>query len=318
MNPLRIVNLTKTFPIQRTFWGTVTNPSYTAVDNVSFQVKAGEIVGLLGPGGAGKTSIIQMLIGTLTPTSGSIHYFGDDLAGNRPRIMQHIGYASSYVGMSKVLTVRENLQLYARLYRVSASEETSRIADCLELFSATELIDRPFGSLPPSDAARVGIAKAFLPKPKLIILDEPSATLDPRATHEIYSRIRYYRQQTGCAFLFSSHNMTETSDTCDRVLMLWNGQIIADDIPEELATRVATVRVAIKTALTLDEALDYLAGMGFEHSHQDDTIEIEVESQKIGNLLRGLDEAGVRYEEIEIHKPQLEDFFVAMAKHEGR
>jgi len=318
MNPLQVKNLTKIFPAHRTVWGTIKTPAFTAVDDVTFHVGKGEILGLLGPGGAGKTSIIQMLIGTLAPTSGAITYFGTNLAGNRPTIMRRVGYASSYVGMAKVLTVEENLKLYARLYQLSAHEEKKRINECLALLDAVDLLNRPFGTLSPGEAARIGMAKAFLPTPDLVLLDEPSATLDPRATHEIYSRIRYYSQQTGCSFIFSSHNMTEVSETCDRVLVLWNGKIIADDTPTELATRVATVRIEITVGPSLDDALAYLAGMGFEHSWHDDVVTIETKKHKIGQILRGLDDEGIRYDDITIHKPQLEDFFTAIAKRETR
>lgn len=218
---LRVKNLTKKFG------------GFTAVDKISFELKKGEILGLLGPNGAGKTTTIQMLLGTLTPTSGEIVYFGKDFFKYRSEILQEVNYASAYSHLPWRLTVEENLQVYARMYGVK--DRRRRIDRLLTEFDVSELGRKTMDGLSAGQKTRVTLCKAFINYPKLILLDEPTASLDP----DIAARVRQFllRQQReyGVSMLFTSHNMAEVTEVCDRVIFLKQGKIIAEDTPEKLA-----------------------------------------------------------------------------------
>src|SRR3989344_2466688 len=221
---LKVKNLTKSFG------------DFTAVDRVSFELKKGEILGLLGPNGAGKTTTIRMLLGTLKPTSGQIEYFGKDFFANRSEVLQEINYASAYSRLPWRLTAGENLDVYARLYGVKNRKE--RIDNLMREFEVSEIKNKTMDGPSAGQSTRVMLCKAFINYPKLILLDEPTASLDP----DIASRVRQFllRQQEEyqVSMLFTSHNMKEVTEVCDRVIFLKNGKIIAEDTPENLAKRV--------------------------------------------------------------------------------
>ena len=221
---LKVKNLTKEFG------------EFVAVSKVSFELKKGEILGLLGPNGAGKTTTIQMLLGTTTKTSGKIFYFGRDFDQHRSEILERVNFGSAYDEVPRRLTVWENLQVYARMYGVK--DRQKRIEMLLEEFDVMELKHKQVMSLSAGQRTRVNLCKAFINFPRVILLDEPTASLDP----EIASRVRRFivKQQNkfGVAVLFTSHNMVEVTEVCDRVIFLRQGRIIAEDTPENLGKRV--------------------------------------------------------------------------------
>lgn len=228
---LQVKNLTKKFPA--TGWSALGRGQFTAVDKISFELKKGEILGLLGPNGAGKTTTIQMLLGTLTPTSGQISYFGQDFFKHRSEVLQDVNYASAYSHLPWRLTVEENLQVYARMYGVQ--DRRRRIDRLMGEFEVSELRRKTVDALSAGQRTRVTLCKAFINYPKLILLDEPTASLDP----DIASRVRQFllaqQREYQVSMLFTSHNMAEVTDVCDRVIFLKQGQIIAEDTPEKLA-----------------------------------------------------------------------------------
>jgi len=313
MNPLKVTNLTKTFPAQRTFWGTVKNPPFTAVDNVSFEVQEGEILGLLGPNGAGKTTTIQMLLSTLKPTSGEIAYFGKNFFTNRSEILTQIGFASAYVGLPKRLTVRENLEVYGRLYGLNREQRNTRIKKYLEEFGVDHLANRETGALSAGETTRVMLAKAFLSYPKIVLLDEPTAALDPDIAQDIRQFILDRREKDGVSFLFTSHNMGEVTEVCDRVLVLQHGKIIADDTPEALAAKVSMAHLELLVN-DLEKATTRISKRGLPYKVHGHLLEIEVNEHAIAQILQELTHAGITYTQISIRKPQLEDYFVMIAK----
>jgi len=221
---LRVKDLTKKFG------------RFTAVDKISFEIRRGEILGLLGPNGAGKTTTIQMLLGTLTPTSGDIEYFGKDFFKHRSETLQQVNYASAYSRLPWRLTAGENLDVYARLYGVKNRRE--RIDKLMREFEVSEIKNKTMDGPSAGQSTRVMLCKAFINYPKLILLDEPTASLDP----DIASRVRQFllRQQEEyqVSMLFTSHNMKEGTEVCDRVIFLKTGKIIAEDTPENLAKMV--------------------------------------------------------------------------------
>ncbi|MFS8506586.1 MAG: ABC transporter ATP-binding protein [Candidatus Babeliales bacterium] len=189
MPVLKVSNLIKTF--SSGIFPFTKKKSYTAVDNISFTLNKGEILGLLGPNGAGKTTTIQMLLGTLTPTSGSIHYFDHDFTHNRIALLNKIGYASGYDKLPARLTVAENLDIIGRIYNIPSLIRTKRIKELLEFFQIGELHNKQTGTLSAGQATRVMLAKTFINVPEIVLLDEPTASLDPDIAHQVRKFILY-------------------------------------------------------------------------------------------------------------------------------
>ena len=247
MQVLVVNNLTKTFVSG--FWPFKTPKISSVVNAISFQLKKGEILGLLGPNGAGKTTTIQMLLGTLIPSfasscakapagtaiHGSITYFGKDFAKHRIESLKKIGYASGYDKLPARLTVIENLDIVGRIYGMTAQHRAQQIEKLLKFFRIWELRDRETGTLSAGQATRVMLAKAFIYDPEIVLLDEPTASLDPDVAHEVRQFILAQCKERGISILITSHNMDEVTELCDRVLVLKNGTIIADNTPEVLA-----------------------------------------------------------------------------------
>ena len=203
-----------------------------AVDNISFEVKKGEIVGLLGPNGAGKTTTLQMLLGLTTPTSGNINLFGLDLKRDRREILQRVNFSSSYISMPFSLTVEENLFIFAKLYNIKAARK--KIDDLLKIFEIEELRGAPIRRLSSGQVTRVCLAKSLLNDPEVLFLDEPTASLDPDIADKTRSLLKYLREERDIAMLLTSHNMAEMEEMCDRIIFLDRGNIIATGKPEEI------------------------------------------------------------------------------------
>ncbi len=203
-----------------------------AVADVSFSVQAGEIVGLLGPNGAGKTTTINMVLGILQPSSGSISIEGIALAEQRSRALAHTNFAAVYATLPGNLTVYQNLRFFSLIYDVGHSRE--RIEQLLEEFDLQGLRARRCGLLSSGEQTRLALAKALLNRPRLLLLDEPTASLDPSAAALIRERIRALARERGCGILWTSHNMYEVEETCDRVLFLSRGTILLEGDPRQL------------------------------------------------------------------------------------
>lgn len=207
-----------------------------AVAGVSFTIERGQTVALLGGNGAGKTTTIAMILGLLTPSSGAVRVLGEDMAGPRASIARsRMNFQSPYVDLPKRLTVRQNLDVYARLYGVPQRRE--RIETLAEQLALTAFIDRRTGSLSAGQATRVGLAKALINEPDLLLLDEPTASLDPDTADWMRSRLETYAAERGAAILLASHNMAEVERLADRVLMMKSGRIVDDASPQALLAR---------------------------------------------------------------------------------
>jgi ABC-2 type transport system ATP-binding protein len=209
-----------------------------AVDDVSFHVDHGEIVGLLGPNGAGKTTTISMVLGVLEPTSGSIAIEGIDLARQRSAALAHANFAAVYAPLPGNLTVYQNLRVFGLLYDVA--NLSARIDALLEEFELTQLRDTKAGVLSSGEQTRVALAKAVINQPRLLLLDEPTASLDPSAAETIRTQIRALASQRGCGILWTSHNMYEVEEVCDRVLFLSHGKQLLEGDPKKLPEQYGT------------------------------------------------------------------------------
>ncbi|MBV9825764.1 MAG: ABC transporter ATP-binding protein [Alphaproteobacteria bacterium] len=206
-----------------------------AVDHLGFNIERGVTAALLGGNGAGKTTTISMLLGLLLPTSGAIHIFGEDVLRHRYRVLPRMNFSSPYVDLPHRLTVRQNLQIYARLYGVPRRREIiQRLAADLQIEA---LLDRPAGKLSSGQKTRVALAKALLNEPELLLLDEPTASLDPDTGDWVRGYLEAYRDRTGATILLASHNMAEVERMCSQVLMMKSGQIVDRGSPDELIDR---------------------------------------------------------------------------------
>jgi ABC-2 type transport system ATP-binding protein len=206
-----------------------------AVDNISFRVPAGATVGLLGGNGAGKTTTIGMLLGLLIPTSGSIRVLGHDMARDRFAALARMNFSSPYVALPQRISVAENLRVYGHLYDVRHTEQ--RIAELARELDLGEFLHRPAGQLSAGQKTRVALAKALINRPDVLLLDEPTASLDPDTGDWVRGLLERYRAESGCTILLASHNMDEVERLCDDVLMLKRGRMVDRGSPAELLVR---------------------------------------------------------------------------------
>lgn len=305
---LEVKGLTKEFPAKKT------KKNFTAVDHISFSLHSGEILGLLGPNGAGKTTTIQMLLSTLKPTSGSILFFGQNFFTNRSAILKDISFASTYISLPSHLTIKENLEIHGKLFNLSGKILKTRIDKFLTEFDVIEMQNRTMVSLSAGQKTRVMLARAFMTHPKIVLLDEPTAALDPEMAQEVRKFILRQQQEYKVSILFTSHNMSEVAELCERILVLKSGKIIADDTPDALAESVSTCKVHLIVGDGLKRTISYAEEQNLNYSVEERWIAIEVDEHKIADLLSGLALAGVSYSQIWIEKPTLEDYFLHIAQ----
>jgi len=206
-----------------------------AVAGISFAIEVGSITGLLGGNGAGKTTTIGMIMGLVQPSSGRALVFGADMANDAYRVLHRINLESPYVDVPHRLTVKQNLTVFGMLYGVTNLRE--RIAQLAADLDLVEFIDRPAGKLSAGQKTRVALAKALVNEPELLVLDEPTASLDPDTADWIRSHLERYRARRNATILLASHNMGEVDRLCDRVLMMKRGEIVDDGSPKQLLTR---------------------------------------------------------------------------------
>jgi ABC-2 type transport system ATP-binding protein len=221
---IEVENLSKTFG------------DFTAVDNVSFGVERGEIVGMLGPNGAGKTTTIHMILGLITPGAGRISIFGKSMETHREEILQDLNFTSPYVAFPFRLTVLENLKVFARLYHVPRPRE--RIDELLELFGIVKLRDKAISRLSSGENTRVGLCKAFMNNPRLLLLDEPTAYLDPEIAWQVKNVLLEAQRENGTTILYTSHNMDEVERMCNRIVFLHHGKVVATGTPIEITQAI--------------------------------------------------------------------------------
>ncbi|MGC4016015.1 MAG: ABC transporter ATP-binding protein [Luteolibacter sp.] len=205
---------------------------FTAVDGVCLEVKAGEVVGLLGVNGAGKTTLMNMILGLITPTAGTIRAFGMDLAKHRMEILRRANFCTTYAALPGNVSVHNNLTIFAGLYGVKKAKQ--KVNELLDLLEITKLADKPTGQLSAGESTRVNLAKALLNDPELLLLDEPTASLDPDIADKVRKLVRHVQKERAPAILYTSHNMRDIEEVCDRILFLHQGKILASGTAEEL------------------------------------------------------------------------------------
>lgn len=310
MKPIiEVSGLTKTYPATRK------KSPFTAVDDVSFTLGEGEILGILGPNGAGKSTTIAMIMGILTPTSGTIHTFGKNLATHRSEIMEQVSFASTYVQLPWRLSIYENLRISSLLYGVKKAVFKERIETLLKHFGVWEQRHKACSELSAGQITRVMLVRAFIPQPRIVLLDEPTASLDPDIAHEVRRFVEEQRSKHGVSIIYTSHNMDEVTDVCDRVIFLKEGRVVAEDTPEELARSLPGGHIIL---VVRDEdqraALENIAReQKLKFATDGDSVNIVIEEKHVAPLLRAVTDTGIHYEHIEVNKPDLEDYFLSIA-----
>lgn len=282
--------------------------TFTAVNNLSLHIKEGEILGLLGPNGAGKTTTIQMLLGVMDQTKGEIFYFGKQFTKHREEILKQINFSSTYISMPWQFTVMEILEIYARLYEIP--DKKKRISKLLTEFEIEHLQKKQFTMLSAGEKTRLMLTKAFLNYPKVILLDEPTASLDPEIAVRIREFLKKEKEEYNVSMLLTSHNMSEVEEMCDRVMIMNHGKIIAEDTPEKLARSISDCTIELLIPKDFEKAKIYFQNKNISFIQKRKVFYIRVNEQEIATFLMQLAKENVHYQEISIDKPDLEDYFL--------
>ncbi len=207
-------------------------PETKALDNLSLRLNRGEILGLLGPNGAGKTTAIHILLGLLAPTSGEVKVFGMSPFTNRYSIAQRLNFSSAYAQLPSNLKVIENLTIFSKIYGVKKYRE--KIDTLLGLFEVSHLRNRLTGALSAGEKTRLNLTKCFLNDPELLLLDEPTASLDPEMADTVRKALKKIQKEKNMGILYTSHNMPEVEEICDRILFIHEGRTIAEGSPKDI------------------------------------------------------------------------------------
>jgi ABC-2 type transport system ATP-binding protein len=234
---------------------TKTYGNFRALDDVSFGVQAGEIAGLVGPNGAGKTTIIHVILGLISPNAGAVRLFGKSLDAHREQILQRLNFTTPYMAFPARLTVRENLTVFAKLYKVSAPAR--KINELLDRFGIGRLKNKPISRLSSGETTRVGLCKAFLNDPELLLLDEPTAYLDFQAALQVRDVLVDLQRSCGTTILYTSHNMHEVQHMCNRIIFLSQGRVVVAGTPIEVTRKILNEN---RDAPALDEVFIRIAG----------------------------------------------------------
>lgn len=284
---------------------------FQALKGISFVIEKGEILGFLGPNGAGKTTTIQILLQIITPNSGLVNLFGLPAFENREEVLQRMNFTSAYVYLFGSLTVWENLKVFAMLYGVKGYE---RINKLLKEFEAEDLKNKKAVTLSSGQLTRVMVVKALLNNPELLLLDEPTSSLDPDIAHKMREILKEVHRTRGIAMLYTSHNMAEIEAMCSRVIFLSRGEIVANDTPAKLTKLVPdhTLRIEFNSAPSGLEA--FLNGKGFNWKMEDGVLQVITANEVIPTLLKEMYDLQFKIKDIAIEEPDLEDVFLKIAR----
>jgi ABC-2 type transport system ATP-binding protein len=284
---------------------------FTAVNGISFAISEGQIVGLLGPNGAGKTTTIQMLLGVLLPSNGTIHYFGKNLTSTREEILENVNFSTTYTNLPWRLTVRECLTFISYLYTITNRKQ--RVDEIIEDFKLQELEKKTISQLSAGQRTRVNLAKSFINHPKVLLLDEPTASMDPDIATYLRNLILERKKRLDMSIIWTSHNMAEVEEMCDRVIFINHGKIIADDAPDKLAGSIEICHVDLLIKDGLKRTIEFSLLKKLPYILEGRRIIIDVKEKYLAEFLRELGSKGIHYDEISIEKPTLEDYFLQMS-----
>lgn len=297
---LEVNNLTKTFK------------ESPIIKGISFNVAEGEILGILGPNGAGKTTTLQMVLGILTPTSGSIKVFGQDITTHKSEILESVNFSSTYVDMPWRLSVKENLTWSSYLYEIA--DRKKRLKQVMELFRLEKIWNMPVASLSAGQKTRVNLARSMVNFPKLLLLDEPTASLDPEVASYMREFFAKQRATYNKSIILTSHNMAEVEELCDRVLILKDGLVFDIDTPANLAKKIEDCYLSLRLTKNNSKLDELLRRRKLASTIHDGISRIELKEKMLPLFLYELTKLNIQYSEISIDKPDLEDYFMKVAK----
>lgn len=300
MSVLEVKDLTKTFK------------KTPVIKGLNFSMEEGEILGILGPNGAGKTTTLQMLLGILTPSSGQITIFDKDLSTNKSEILEKMNFSSTYVDLPWRLTVKENLTWSAWLYKIP--NRRKRLAQIKELFRLDKQWNQPVSALSAGQKTRVNLARSMINFPSLLLLDEPTASLDPEVASYIREFFANQRTTYNKSIILTSHNMSEVENLCDRVVILKDGLIIGNDTPSNLAKKIEFSHLRLRVTKNLTELDKLIALRKFEVTKENQNYTITIKEKLLPLFLYEITKKNIHYTEISIDKPTLEDYFMKVAR----
>lgn len=303
MSVLEVSNLHKTFG------------KTEIIKGINFALSEGEILGILGPNGAGKTTTLQMILGILTPTSGSIKVFGQDMPRDKSTIMEKVNFSSTYTDLPWRLTVKENLLWTSWLYQIS--DRRKRLEKIREIFRLEKLWHQSTASLSAGQKTRVNLARSMVNFPRLLLLDEPTASLDPEVAIYIREFFSDQRKRFNTSIILTSHNMAEVESLCDRVIVLKDGVLVGNDTPANLARQMENSRLRLRVTRNSTALSRLVTSHKYQSVEEDGITTITIKEQSLPLFLYELTKANVRYTEISIDKPTLSDYFLTIAKRKG-
>lgn len=295
---LKVKNLTKKFK------------NKIAVSDVNFNIEKGEIVGLLGPNGAGKSTTIEMILGLIKPTSGKVEIFGKNIETNREEILGRINYSSAYLQFMSRLTIYENLKFFGQLYRIKNLKE--KIAELAKMLEITSLLKTLFFKLSSGQKTRVLLAKALINNPEFILLDEPTSSLDPDIAYKVRQILKKIHREQKITILYTSHNMAEVEEMCERIIFLQKGKIIASGTPDKLKKELRDYYLEISFDSNKQKQL-----IAFSDSQSwpievktPGHIRIKTNADALPQILKILSQQDFGIYDIDINKPSLEEVFL--------
>jgi len=289
--------------------------SYRAVSGISFEIERGQVLGLLGPNGAGKTTTIQMLIGITNSTSGRISYFGRDFINHKQASLQRINSTSAYNTLLGRISVKENLMTFAGLYGVT--DRQAKIAQLLDKFEVSHLADRRYIDLSAGERTRVNLAKSLLNDPELVLMDEPTASLDPDIADKTLRWIEELRINRNLSILFTSHNMDEVERICDDVIFLDKGKIVSRGAPSDHTGKLSEVEIVLTFMGERTKLEAILSVHKLEYSFPaKNKVQIQTHRQRVAEVITIVVNAGVTVKDTEVRKPDLEQVFLQIARGE--
>lgn len=311
---LRVKNLHKSYPGKR-------GVHHEALRGVSFDIKEGEIFGLLGPNGAGKSTTINILVGLLSADSGAIEIFGKDFVAHNLWIRKQMNVSTAYAQLPLRLSVAENLRVFSYFYEVRKRER--RIATLLDLFGITSLRNTQIAQLSAGQKALVNICKALLNEPRLLLLDEPTSSLDPENALRVRTALQQLQKEKKMTILWTSHDMPEIEEVCDRIAFLLNGKIEVIDTPENLVQLVQTQEMMIVfPSVAVAEAVAAIAFPKDMHctKQQSRTVTFTLPHKQgaVPQILRRLQEKKLDFLDMHITRPVLEEVFLTMAQRQHK
>lgn len=285
-----------------------------AVDNISFDVKKGEIFGLLGVNGAGKSSTISILAGLQDADSGHIKIFGKEYNKNKEEIKLRSNVATAYYTLSYNLTVLQNLKVYAQLYNVKNKKE--KIAQLLEKFMMTKHTHTRVRALSSGEKTRLSLIKSLLNDPELLFLDECTVGLDPDMAEVTRELLEQHNKETGCTIIFTSHYMQEVERLCHRIAFMDKGKIVKIGTSRDLLKELEFQKVHLHFSHNITKAKKLLQGEKIKFTEHNGTLTFQVKNQRklVYNIIQKFTNANVSFDDIHLEKPTLEDYFIKRAR----